>query len=244
MNIRKRLSPNFNSRTDGVAVDALVLHYTGMTSGEAAIERLTDPAHEVSAHYVVDEAGAVTMLVPEDARAWHAGRSMWAGRSGLNDCSIGIEIVNPGHEWGLKPFPDAQIEAVLQLSLDILARWNIPQARVLAHSDIAPLRKQDPGEMFPWRRLAEGGIGLWPAISSRARRRARPSVIEAQRMLAAWGYAVPETGAPGVITQATVAAFQRRYRPERIDGVFDAECGALLAALLAAEQPGAAPPFR
>lgn len=227
-------SPNFDARPPGGVIDALVLHYTGMTTGAAALARLRDPAAKVSAHYLVEEDGRVFQLVDEADRAWHAGVSAWAGRTGLNGSSIGIEIVNPGHEWGLKPFPAAQIEAVAALAAGAMRRHGVPPSRVLAHSDIAPRRKQDPGELFPWARLARAGIGLWPDMEPEHRRGPRPETIHAQRMLARWGYAVPETGVLGPETSAVVAAFQRRYRPRAVDGVFDAECAERLGALLAA----------
>lgn len=234
MKIHVRPSPNFSEWPAGAVIDALVLHYTGMTSGAAAIARLTDPNVEVSAHYVVETDGRIYRLVPEAKRAWHAGRSAWAGREGLNDMAIGVEIVNPGHEWGLAPFPEPQIAATIGLCRDIIGRHPIPPARVLAHSDIAPTRKQDPGEFFPWARFAREGVGIWPEKAGRPRFGARQTVIEAQRMLAEWGYGVPESGVLCPLTKAVIAAFQRRYRPARVDGVFDGECGALLAALLAA----------
>lgn len=228
-----RPSPNFDDRPAGAGIDALVLHYTGMANGAVALARLTDPDAKVSAHYLVEEDGAVFALVAESKRAWHAGVSAWAGRRRLNDVSIGIEIVNPGHGYGLKPFPAPQIEAVRALCRDILDRRAIPPERVLAHSDIAPTRKLDPGEFFPWEDLAAAGVGLWPDIGRQRRPGLRPEVIQAQRMLARWGYPVAETGALDAQTAAAVAAFQRRYRPTRVDGVFDAECGDCLAALLA-----------
>jgi N-acetylmuramoyl-L-alanine amidase len=225
-------SPNHDARPDGIAIDALVLHYTGMTSGQAALDRLTDPVAKVSAHYLVEEDGTVFSLVQEARRAWHAGISNWGGRQRLNDNSIGIEIVNPGHQWGLKPFPEVQIDAVIELCQGILARHPIPAARVLAHSDIAPTRKLDPGELFPWAQFAEAGIGLWPASRGNRRLGHRPPIIQAQRMLREWGYGVDETGVLDVQTATVIAAFQRRCRPARVDGVFDAECGDLLGALL------------
>ena len=156
----------------GAAVDTLILHYTGMPSAAAALERLCDPAAAVSAHYLIDEDGSTTRLVPEERRAWHAGASIWAGRARLNDCSIGIELVNPGHEWGYRPFTEAQYASCIALCRAILERWPIPPHRVLAHSDVAPERKQDPGELFDWARLGAAGIGLWPP--SGAGRPARP----------------------------------------------------------------------
>jgi len=164
MNIIEKLSPNCDSR-DGQAIDMLVLHYTGMKSMQEALSRLCDPAAEVSAHYMVDEDGTVYRLVPEEMRAWHAGKApltTWRGYTNVNQRSIGIEIVNPGHEFGYRPFPKVQMESVAQLCKEILARHKIPARNVVAHSDIAPSRKEDPGEKFPWKDLAEKGIGLWP----------------------------------------------------------------------------------
>jgi N-acetylmuramoyl-L-alanine amidase len=154
-------SPNHDSR-EGHAVDILLLHYTGMQSGEAAIARLRDPVAKVSAHYVVEEDGRVFHLVPEDRRAWHAGVSSWMGATNINQRSIGIEIVNPGHEFGYRAFPAAQMAAVCELSQGILARHPIPSVRVIGHSDVAPLRKEDPGELFDWQGLAAAGVGVWP----------------------------------------------------------------------------------
>src|SRR4051812_36828916 len=163
-------SPNQDSRQEegrgGGAIDMLVLHYTGMQSGAAALARLCDPAAKVSAHYTVDEDGTIYAHVPEARRAWHAGSSHWAGASSLNACSIGIELVNPGHEWGYRNFPEAQIAALMPLCHSILVRHPIPSWRVLGHSDIAPERKEDPGELFPWAQLAKDGIGLWPQKQS------------------------------------------------------------------------------
>jgi len=156
-----RPSPNHDERGD-VAIDMLVLHYTGMASGAAALDRLCDPAAKVSAHYTIDEDGTVYAMVPEARRAWHAGVSWWGGDTNINTRSIGIELVNPGHEFGYRAFPDAQVAALTTLCHGILMRHPIPSARVLGHSDVAPARKDDPGELFPWERLAKLGIGLWP----------------------------------------------------------------------------------
>ena len=186
----------------------LVLHYTGMQSAEAALNRLCDPAARVSAHYVVEEDGAIWRLVPEARRAFHAGRSCWEGEHDLNFVSIGIEIVNPGHEWGYRAFPEEQMAAVEYLCRDILSRHPIPPHRVVGHSDIAPDRKTDPGEAFDWPRLARAGIGIWPEPS-----RQRPDAVldrpRAVANLGLIGYCV----APA-IEEATVAAFQRRFRPD------------------------------
>ncbi len=209
-------SPNQDARPGGI--DTLVLHYTGMRSAQAAVDRLRDPAAKVSSHYVVDEDGAIYTLVPEERRAWHAGVSFWRGRRGLNDMSVGIEIVNPGHEFGYRAFPAAQIAAVTQLSLGILERHPIPPCNVVGHSDIAPDRKQDPGELFPWQELAAHGVGLWPGgtdVGDAIGGRDESSVRAA---LAAVGYNA-DSGDVSII----VTAFQRHWRPERVDGVADAD---------------------
>ena len=232
----RRPSPNWNGRPPGTAVDTLILHYTGMRTAEAALARLCDPAAGVSAHYLIDEDGTVVALVDEERRAWHAGRSAWLGATGLNDRSIGIELVNPGHEFGYRPFPEAQLAACLDLGLAIVRRWPIPPRRVLAHSDVAPARKQDPGELFPWRRLADAGLGLWPAPVEPAAE--PPSVAGLQAGLAAYGYAVPRHGRPDPETAQVIAAFQRHFRPERVDGVGDAPTAARLCGLLARLEEG------
>ncbi|HWD59164.1 MAG TPA: N-acetylmuramoyl-L-alanine amidase [Stellaceae bacterium] len=237
LDINERPSPNHDSRGElaealgagAPRIDMLVLHYTGMQSAEAALDRLCDPAAKVSAHYVVAEDGAVWRLVPEERRAWHAGVSYWLGESGLNAVSIGIEIVNPGHEWGYRPFPEPQMAAVEALCRDIVQRRRIPAHRVVGHSDIAPTRKSDPGELFDWPRLARAGIGLWPPpADGLGRRRGRGvGIVEraaALSDLARIGYEViPGNTAP------PLAAFQRRFRPERWDGRLDGETAGRLA---------------
>ena len=162
-------SPNFDARKSDANVDMLVLHYTGMRDGHVALERLRDPATKVSAHYMIEEEGTVYALVDEELRAWHAGVSCWAGQRDINGCSIGIELVNPGHEFGYRPFPAKQRDALVALAEDIVRRHAIPAHRVLGHSDVAPARKQDPGELFDWAGLARVGIGLWPAQASGGR---------------------------------------------------------------------------
>ncbi len=217
-------SPNFDARPVATPVDILLLHYTGMETGAAAVARLCDPDSKVSAHYTVDEDGTIFSHVPEECRAWHAGVSYWAGARDINARSIGIEIVNPGHEFGYRSFPDVQIEAVMRLSQDIFLRHPIPAERVLGHSDVAPARKLDPGELFPWGELALAGIGLWPQT-----RKAKLPVSFADG-LRAFGYGLkPDMDVP---TETVTEAFQRDYRPSRIDGVVDKECEAILAALL------------
>ena len=223
--IRDRASPNQDARDAGMPVDILVLHYTGMHSAGDAIERLCDPASRVSSHYVVEEDGTVWRLVDEARRAFHAGVSWWRGHDALNARSIGMEIVNPGHEWGYRPFPSAQMDAVEALCRGVLARHPIPARNVVAHSDIAPSRKQDPGELFPWAALADRGIGLWPlgvpdlgmsepALDAEALHGVRQA-------LAALGYDVPETGAHDPALATVLRAFQRHWRPEAVTGLAD-----------------------
>ncbi len=221
MKMIERLSPNQDAR-GGVGVDMLVLHYTGMTSGEAALARLCDPAAKVSAHYTIDEDGTVYTMVPETRRAWHAGLSFWAGARDINARSIGIELVNPGHEFGYRPFPATQIAALTALCRKILERHPIPPWLVLGHSDVAPARKDDPGELFPWARLAAAGIGLWPAPGG------DPGEAAVAPLLARFGYD------PDVPLEKTVAAFQRHFRPSRVDGMADRETRAMLSGLIAA----------
>lgn len=219
-----RPSPNHNDRPEGQAVDILLLHYTGMQSAEAALERMCDPEAEVSAHYCIDEEGALYGLVPEERRAWHAGRALWAGAEDINGRSIGIELVNPGHEFGYRPFPEAQMARLKELALEILGRHPIPPARVLGHSDVAPLRKEDPGELFDWQGLAAAGIGVWP--DAPAPLTAFPGEAEVKAALARFGY--------GYLDQdlgAVLRAFQRHFRPAAITGDLDAETAARLFAL-------------
>ncbi len=197
----------------------LVLHYTGMQSAQAALERLCDPAAEVSAHYLIDEAGKVFPLVDEGNRAWHAGLSSWRGHSDVNSRSIGIELVNPGHEFGYRPFPSAQMTALADLAHALLARWPIPARNVVGHSDVAPRRKQDPGELFDWRWLARQGIGRWPEPAA-------PATGDAVALLAEYGYDVSDP-------RAALIAFQRHFRPLCCDGDADPETLALLHGLMA-----------
>ena len=237
----ERSSPNHDARPPGVVTGMLILHYTGMESAEAALARLCDPAAGVSAHYVVDEDGAVYRLVPEERRAWHAGESAWRGRPGVNDVSIGIEIVNPGHEIGYRPYPPAQMAAVEALCRGVVARHPIPPRHVLGHSDVAPSRRSDPGELFDWARLAAAGIGLWPEFSAAAGNLGptlRPgdtgsAVAGFQEGLAEFGYGVPVHGVFDEATAQVVTAFQRHFRPRRVDGVADPETARVLARVLA-----------
>jgi len=220
-------SPSFDERVGG-APDIILLHYTGMQSGEAALRRLTTAESKVSAHYVVFEDGRIVQCVPEEKRAWHAGVSFWAGETDINSRSIGIEVVNPGHEFGYQNFPLRQIAAVISLCKSIMTRYIVSSDRVLAHSDVAPSRKQDPGEKFPWELLHESGIGHWvrPARTNVDGVKLHPgdrgdAVARLQRMLAAYGYGIEETGQYDDTTRDVVIAFQRHFRQARVDGVAD-----------------------
>ncbi|MDP1626963.1 N-acetylmuramoyl-L-alanine amidase [Parvibaculum sp.] len=237
---KERPSPNFNERPAGRAVDILLLHYTGMASAEEAAARLCDPAAKVSSHYMVDEDGAITRMVPEHLRAWHAGAGNWAGDTDINGCSIGIEIANGGHDFGCPPYPDAQMDAVEALCLDILSRHRIPPRRVLGHSDIAPARKADPGEWFDWARLARAGVGVWlepePVIEGPVLQNGDrgDTVAELQYLLADYGYGLEVLGRYDDATEAVVTAFQRHFRPQKVDGVADISTVATLRRLLEA----------
>jgi N-acetylmuramoyl-L-alanine amidase len=233
-------SPRHTERRGFGQPDILVLHYTGLATLDEALDCLAGPAGAVSCHYVVEESGRVLQLVPEARRAWHAGQSHWAGETDVNSRSIGIEIANPGHDFGCPPFPAVQIAAVIALCRDIAGRHAIRPDRVLAHSDVAPLRKRDPGEAFPWTELAKAGVGLWvpPARLSDGRFLARGDAgrpVEAlQAMLALYGYGIDITGSFDEATEAVVAAFQRHFRPARVDGVADASTVTTLRDLIAA----------
>lgn len=230
-----RPSPNHDPRPAGQRIDILLLHYTDMESAEAALARLCDPEARVSAHYCVDEDGTLYRLVDEVRRAWHAGASSWAGASNINDRSIGIELVNPGHSCGYRPFPEAQIAALTGLAKEVLARHPIPPGRVLGHSDVAPARKKDPGELFDWRALAAAGIGLWPEAA--APLAPLPDTAEIQDRLARVGYGVPRHGRLDDETRAVIAAFQRHFRPAAVTGEADGETLAALDGLLAQLAP-------
>jgi len=221
--LRQAPSPNFDDRPAGTPIDTLVLHYTGMQSAATAIERLRDPVAHVSSHYVIDEDGTVWQLVDEAHRAFHAGISFWRGHQTLNGRSIGIEIVNPGHEWGYRPFPPAQMRAVTALCQAILARHPIPAANVVGHSDIAPDRKQDPGELFDWPGLAAAGVGIWPPLGDEP-------VADPESALRRIGYPIPDLA-------TAISAFQRRWRPARVDGVADRETCCRLTDVMRALDP-------
>ena len=233
-------SPNVDERAEGRPPDMILLHYTGMKTGEAALERLCTREAKVSAHYVVFESGRIVQCVPETMRAWHAGVSSWAGETDINSRSIGIEIVNPGHEFGYRDFPLRQIAAVISLCKSIVTRRGpISAERVLAHSDVAPSRKQDPGEKFPWGLLNDSGIGHWV--------RAAPlnldgatiqpgdqgeAVMRLQRTFSIYGYGIDESGLYDDTTRDVVAAFQRHFRPARVDGIADPSTLLTLRALI------------
>lgn len=249
MTIEAVPSPNYNDRK--LDVDMLVLHYTGMETGQAALNRMCDPAAEVSAHYMIWEDGRIAQLVGEDKRAWHAGVSSWQGDTDLNSRSIGIEIVNGGHDFPLPsgvlpPYPSVQVDALIELCEGILTRWSIPQSRIVGHSDIAPARKDDPGEHFPWERLASAGIGLWPMTNptspagvskiASTGQALQPSgvkdlelkagdvsenVLRMKSMLQDIGYEIEAHERFDKITEAVVRAFQRRWVSDRVSGKGD-----------------------
>ncbi len=220
-------SPNFDERA--LPVTMIVLHYTGMVDATAAIDRLRSPEAKVSAHYVVAEDGQILRLVDESKRAWHAGKSHWRGIDDVNSASVGIEMVNPGHEFGYRPFPEAQIEALIPLVSDIVGRHAITRGNVVGHSDVAPARKQDPGELFPWYRLAR----LRLALPRPTRNLMDPHWSDAGFLLALerFGYDIADP-------LAATVAFQRRFRPELLDGTIDGECRAILLALLLPKPTG------
>jgi len=222
-------SPNFDEREQPISM--LVLHYTGMKDAASAIDRLRDPEAKVSCHYLVAEDGQILRMVPEEKRAWHAGRSYWRGLRNVNSASIGIEIVNPGHELGYRPFPEEQMASVLRLTADIVDRYDIARANVVAHSDVAPARRQDPGELFDWARLARYGL----ALARPTKNLMDPHWTDGGFLLALerFGYDVSEP-------KAAVSAFQRRFRPEHIDGEIDGESRAILLSLLLDRERGRA----
>jgi N-acetylmuramoyl-L-alanine amidase len=230
-------SPNFDART--APPDMIVLHYTGMRTGEAALERLRDAGAKVSAHYLIEEDGRVFALVAEERRAWHAGVSFWKGERDINAVSIGSELVNPGHEFGYRAFPAPQIATLIGLLDEIRGRWSIPDARILGHSDVAPQRKQDPGELFPWARLAQAGHGLWiepPAAPGAPLGEGDEGtgVFALQAGLTRLGYDSAPSGRYDAATAIIVTAFQRHWRPARVDGIADGETRARLVHLLRA----------
>ena len=234
-------SPNHEPRPPGVPLDMLILHYTGMRSSASALQRLCNPQSVVSSHYLIDEEGRLLRLVAEERRAFHAGVSYWRGGRDINSRSIGIELVNPGHEFGYRPFPRAQMDVLTALARDIVTRHGIAADRVLGHSDVAPTRKQDPGELFDWRGLARAGVGLWPSESD-DEPPPGPVVIppdkpcaaarQFQEKLSAYGYETPRTDVIDDATRIVITAFQRHFRPGRLDGLVDGETLARLDRLL------------
>ncbi len=232
-------SPNHEPRKGVARPDILLLHYTGMASTQAALERLCDPGPRVSSHYLVFEDGRIFQLVPEARRAYHAGASYWEGSTDINSRSVGIEIGNQGHDFGCPAFPDGQIERVIALCRDIVARWSIAPWHVLAHSDIAPNRKRDPGEVFPWQRLAAGGVGAFVEPAPIVRGGALcpgdhgEAVARLQRMLADYGYGITASGHYDLTTHEIVTAFQRHFRTARVDGIADASTVKTLEKLVA-----------
>src|SRR3954452_3849025 len=220
-------SPNFDERTGLGHADMIVLHYTGMQFAHEAIHRLADPMARVSSHYVVIENGSVVQMVPEAKRAWHAGVSVWGGDPDVNSRSIGIEVCNPGHDFGYPDFPTRQIAAVTTLCRSILTRNIIRPENIVAHSDVAPSRKQDPGEKFPWKRLAQSGVGLWVDVPDDPGDALNPNdsgerVSALQKSLAAFGYGLEASGRYDSATREVVTAFQRHFRPHQVDGIADA----------------------
>ena len=240
----QRPSPNHGLRIVGKPVDILLMHYTGMESEEGALAWLTHPDSQVSAHYFVGENGRIVQMVDEGLRAWHAGASSWAGEADINSRSIGIEVANPGHQYGYRSFPRAQIVAVIDLCRDILSRHPIPPERVLAHSDVAPLRKEDPGELFPWAELNAAGIGHWvmpenvvagPLLQLGDR---GPAVADLKQRFRTYGYGFGKESQFDEETAAVVRAFQRHFRPAQVDGIADVSTVATLDKLAAALKPG------
>ena len=241
LNIIQTSSPNFDHRREGQKPEMLIIHYTGMTDNQEAIDRLCDPGSVVSTHYVIDDIGKCLQLVDENNRAWHAGVSSWAGNNDINSCSIGVELCNPGHEHGYKCFPEKQMATLLRLGSDIVARHSILPQFVLGHSDVAPTRKLDPGEFFDWRRLASHGMGMWPDRTAGADKHEIQAtncdaddrdVSLLQGKLARFGYGIEITGGHDEQTALVVMAFQRHFRQNRITGVLDTESEFILDNLL------------
>jgi N-acetylmuramoyl-L-alanine amidase len=232
-------SANYGDRAKDRAPDMILLHYTGMPDVEGALARLCTAGTDVSAHYVVLEDGRIVQCVPEARRAWHAGASSWAGEEDINSCSIGVEIINRGHDWGYPEFPLRQIAAVIALCRGIMLRRNVPPHRVLGHSDVAPARKKDPGEKFPWHSLANSGVGHWvhpaPILRGETLKLGTEGddVRGMQEALKRYGYGVETHGKYDGPTMEVVTAFQRHFRPARVDGVADSSTLTTLESLLA-----------
>lgn len=220
-------SPNFGPRKADAAIQYIVLHYTGMPDSAAALNWLCNKKSYVSSHYFIYENGRVVQLVNEDKRAWHAGESYWQGLTDLNSYSIGIEIANPGHEFGYIPFPDEQIAAVIRLCKEICVRRNILPGDIVAHSDIAPDRKQDPGELFPWDKLFAANVGLWVEPEKITEddmgnhfdnEKGKQEIIS---LLQQYGFNCSFAATNQAQLENFVVAFQRHHRPERVDGIAD-----------------------
>jgi N-acetylmuramoyl-L-alanine amidase len=226
LRLRDLPSPNHDDRPDGTPIDMIVLHYTGTPTAETALARLRDPEARVSAHYLVEEDGGVWRLVDEQRRAWHAGTSHWRRINELNRRSIGIAVVNPGHDWGYRPFPALQTAVVCDLCLEILSRQRVPARNIVAHSDIAPDRRQDPGELFDWEGLAQNGVGLWPPgvpdLGTGGVVRDAAGLRDVRAALATIGYRVAAEGALDPALAAVLRAFHRHWRPEAVTGQADA----------------------
>lgn len=228
-------SPNFNERAEDTRITYVIAHYTGMKDAQSALNRLCDPASKVSAHYVIDEAGATIQLVDESKRAWHAGLGCWRGQTDINSLSIGIELVNTGHEFGLVPFPTPQIDALKDLLRAIYARYGMKPESLLAHSDVSPRRRQDPGELFPWAALANEGFGLWPFTAMPETAAPRPlSDKEINTLLRQVGYNCPDSDP--VAVKAARTAFLRRYHPEQLVEGFSSVSMARLTQLTSCQQ--------
>lgn len=224
-------SSNYNERDPAISLQYIVLHYTGMKTAREALDRLCDPTSEVSAHYVIDEDGSVTNLVEDKYRAWHAGKSFWRGITDINSASLGIELVNPGHQFGYRPFPDPQIDALKKLLTALIKKYSLnPATTLLGHAEVAPDRKEDPGEFFPWRLLAEEGLGLWPSPQTNDYQHAEDG--EVQNMLCSLGFSCPATDTYDRSMRAVLLAFQRRYEPENLTGTPERETIARLRSLL------------
>jgi N-acetylmuramoyl-L-alanine amidase len=231
LELHHRASPNFNDRK--TSISALVLHYTGMDTAQSAIDRLCDREAGVSAHYVVEEDGKTWSLVEESKRAWHAGAGVWRGEADMNSASIGIEIVNGGHNYGLPEFPEAQIDAVITLAQGIIQRWDIPQTGILGHSDMAPERKLDPGEKFPWHRLSLADIGFWPDVEIIPDLSTQVDMSIVKSQLRTIGYGVDDGIDFTPHTRTCVAAFQRRWRADNVTGLLDHDTRARIALIAA-----------
>lgn len=232
-------SPNFDARPADCTINTLVMHYTDTKTTQEALDILCDHKKKVSAHYVVEQNGNMIALVDEKDRAWHAGVSHWRGRNHVNDVSIGVELVNPGERYGYCAFPQEQMHGLIELCQGILKRHKIPARNVVAHSDIAPDRKIDPGELFDWQQMAEAGIGLWPDMQGGFDQRgvveigmARPQVGDVQKKLQKFGYGIKVDGYFGVQMSYVVEAFQRHFIQTRLDGVWDEQCDKTLDWLL------------